>query len=192
MGDEFRGTVNDHHRRSLEIAHMSTGEAERLGRIQDLVRTLRDAERELHTLTGGELDSVAGEGGVPFLFVEAQQRLLRTEAAQRQLAEQHFAILNALAAHIALVDAEGVILALYAANAGAIAAVLTDMSMPIMDGPATIVALKALDPSVRIIGSSGLDADGTAAKARTLGVTDWVPKPYTADVLLRMLRAVIG
>jgi len=89
---------------------MSTGEAEKLGRIADLVRTLRDAERELHTLTGGELDSVAGEGGVPFLFVEAQQRLLRTEAAQRQLAEQHFAILNALAAHIALVDAEGVIL----------------------------------------------------------------------------------
>jgi len=82
--------------------------------------------------------------------------------------------------------------ALYAANAGAIAAVLTDMSMPIMDGPATIGALKALDPSVRIIGSSGLVNDGKAAQARALGVSDWVPKPYTADVLLRMLRAVIG
>jgi PAS domain S-box-containing protein len=82
--------------------------------------------------------------------------------------------------------------ALYAANAGAIAAVLTDMSMPIMDGPTTIVALQAIDPSVRIIGSTGLDSDGKAAKARALGVTHWVPKPYTAELLLQMLRAVIG
>jgi len=91
-----------------------------------------------------------------------------------------------LAAH----GAEAV--ALYAANASGIAAVLTDMSMPIMDGPTTVVALQAIDPSVRVIGSTGLDSDGKAAKARTLGVTHWVPKPYTADVLLRMLRAVIG
>ena len=82
--------------------------------------------------------------------------------------------------------------ALYTANVGAIAAVLTDMSMPVMDGPTTIAALQAIDPAVRIIGSSGLDTDGKAAKARALGVSDWVPKPYTADVLLRMLRAVIG
>jgi len=81
--------------------------------------------------------------------------------------------------------------ALFAANAGAIAAVLTDMSMPVMDGPTTIAALKAIDPLVRIIGSTGLDTDDKAAKARALGVSDWVPKPYTADVLLRMLRAVI-
>jgi len=92
-----------------------------------------------------------------------------------------------------LVAANGVeAIALYTANAGGIAAVLTDMSMPIMDGPTTIVALKAIDPSVRIIGSSGLGADGQAAKAHTLGVTHWVPKPYTAEVLLQMLRAVIG
>lgn len=83
-------------------------------------------------------------------------------------------------------------IALYAANAGSIAAVITDMSMPIMDGPATILALQAIDPSVRIIGSTGLDADGKAMNARTLGVIHWVPKPYSADVLLRMLRTVIG
>jgi CheY-like chemotaxis protein len=83
-------------------------------------------------------------------------------------------------------------IALFAANAGTIAVVLTDMSMPIMDGPKTIAALKSLDPSVRIIGSTGLHADGKVAEARALGVTDWVPKPYTAEVLLRMLRAVIG
>jgi len=81
---------------------------------------------------------------------------------------------------------------LYTAHLGAIAAVLTDMSMPIMDGPTTIVALQAIDSSVRIVGSTGLDTDEKAVQARALGVTHWVPKPYTADALLRMLRAVIA
>ena len=81
---------------------------------------------------------------------------------------------------------------LYAANAGSISAVVTDMSMPIMDGPMTIAALKAMDPLVRIVGSSGRDADGRAAKARALGVTHWVAKPYTADVLLRTLVAALS
>ena len=44
--------------------------------------------------------------------------------------------------------------AIYAQNHQRIDVVLTDMAMPIMDGPATAVALRAIDPNVRIIGSS--------------------------------------
>ena len=49
--------------------------------------------------------------GVPLLLVEAQQALIRSEATQRKLAEQQLAILDAFPAHIALIDGEGVILA---------------------------------------------------------------------------------
>ena len=80
---------------------------ERLGRTRVLIRTIRDAERELETLAPS---AVADDDGLPFLNVEAQQQLLRSETAQRLLAEQQLAILNALAAHIALIDREGVIL----------------------------------------------------------------------------------
>ncbi len=83
-------------------------------------------------------------------------------------------------------------LEVYAANPGVISLVLTDMSMPVMDGPTTVAAIQAIDPSMRFIGSSGLDADGKAAKARALGVTHWVPKPYTASELLLMLRAALA
>ena len=55
---------------------MSAGESERLGRIASLMRTIRDAERELQTLTAGKIDAAAGEGDEPLLLVEAQQRLL--------------------------------------------------------------------------------------------------------------------
>jgi len=73
-----------------------------------------------------------------------------------------------------------------------IAIVLTDMSMPVMDGPTMIVALKSIDPSVRIIGSSGMNSDGNVAKALAAGVEFFVPKPYTAETLLRMLKQVLA
>lgn len=79
----------------------------------------------------------------------------------------------------------------YAVHRKEIAAVLTDMAMPIMDGPATIVALKALNPDVRIIGSSGQGANGGVAKALGAGVEHFVPKPYTAEALLRLLWDVL-
>ena len=79
-------------------------------KIAALIRTLRAAEQELHVLTHGRLHSVASESGQPYLLRAAQEKLLHSEAAQRQLAETQMAILNALPAHIALVDPQGVII----------------------------------------------------------------------------------
>jgi CheY-like chemotaxis protein len=83
-------------------------------------------------------------------------------------------------------------LSVFVRNQAEIAVVLTDMTMPILDGPATIVALKAIDPGVRIIASSGLNANGHIAKVRGSGVEHFVPKPYTAELLLRVLRKALG
>ena len=79
----------------------------------------------------------------------------------------------------------------YAAHGPEIAAVITDMHMPIMDGPATIVALLSMNPRVKIIGSSGLAANGGVAKAASAGVRHFVPKPYTAEKMLRTIRDVL-
>lgn len=73
-----------------------------------------------------------------------------------------------------------------------VAVVLTDMMMPVMDGPALIVALKRIDPQVRIIAASGLNANGNVAKAANVGVKHFLPKPYSADTLLTTLRQVIA
>lgn len=40
--------------------------------------------------------------------------------------------------------------ALYAQHRSDIAVVLTDMAMPVMDGPATIIALMSIDPAVKL------------------------------------------
>ncbi len=82
--------------------------------------------------------------------------------------------------------------ALYAEQGAEIAVVLTDMAMPVMDGPATILALRALNPAVKIIGSSGHASGGSVAKATGAGVDHFVPKPYTAEMLLKVLAEVLA
>jgi PAS domain-containing protein len=79
-------------------------------RIGALIRIMREAEQELQALTGGQLDAVAGVGGQPFLLHDAQEKLRQSEGVQRQLAETQIAILDALPAHIALVNCEGQII----------------------------------------------------------------------------------
>jgi CheY-like chemotaxis protein len=82
--------------------------------------------------------------------------------------------------------------AIYAANKKEIAVVLTDMTMPIMDGPATIRALFRLNPRVKIIAASGLTANGGVDKTSEMGVSEFLAKPYTADTLLNTLKRIIG
>src|SRR5581483_6375192 len=81
--------------------------------------------------------------------------------------------------------------AIYAANKDSIQVVLTDMMMPYMDGPATIRALRKMDPRVRIIASSGLAGDGKLAEAANTGVKMFLSKPYTAEKLLKALAEVL-
>lgn len=83
-------------------------------------------------------------------------------------------------------------IATYVTRRDEIALVLTDMAMPVMDGPATIVALRALDPRVRIVGSSGLNANGNVVRAIDGGARHFVPKPYTTEGLLRVLRRALS
>ncbi len=79
-------------------------------------------------------------------------------------------------------------IAIYAQKNNNIDAVITDMMMPVMDGKATIKALKTLNPEVKIIAVSGL-------KNKTLDnetdVKSFLPKPYKTDILLETLNNIL-
>lgn len=81
--------------------------------------------------------------------------------------------------------------AFYAQQGHEIKAVLTDMMMPFLDGPATIRALQKLNPNVKIIASSGLADNGKAVEAADLGIRHFLAKPYTADRLLKLLIEIL-
>ena len=73
----------------------------------------------------------------------------------------------------------------------AIAAVISDMVMPGMDGPALVSILRQIDPGVRIIGMSGF-AERTGAGSRS----QWdlplsLTKPFSAEKLLLVLHGLL-
>lgn len=83
-------------------------------------------------------------------------------------------------------------MAIYRKHRDDIAAVITDMAMPIMDGPTMIMELIELNPDVRIIGSSGLTSNISVTKAAGAGVQHFISKPYTADAMLKTLKRALG
>src|SRR6266545_4028977 len=67
-------------------------------------------------------------------------------------------------------------MAVFAAHRDEVKVVMTDMMMPYMDGPATI---------------SGLKAEDKISDAAQLGVKTFLPKPYTAEKLLKTVAAAL-
>ncbi len=83
-------------------------------------------------------------------------------------------------------------IAAYTSHRQEIKGVLTDMLMPYMDGPATIRALRKLDPEIQIIAASGLmDKDRVQDSTGIQNLT-FLMKPYTAEKLLVTIHQVLS
>jgi PAS domain S-box-containing protein len=83
-------------------------------------------------------------------------------------------------------------LGIFAPRKNEISVVITDMMMPVMDGPATIRALRKLNPHVQIIASSGLAESIDDAALDQLGVKTFLIKPYDARTLLNTVALALG
>ena len=81
--------------------------------------------------------------------------------------------------------------AIYAARPHDIAVVLTDMMMPVMDGLATMQALRRINPNLPFMGSCVNAPEEVRALARREGTRHFLGKPYTAEVLLTTVRAAL-
>lgn len=89
----------------------------------------------------------------------------------------------------AINGADGI--ALFSSRPGEVALVITDMMMPGIDGPGTIRALRAISPSLKIIGSSGLISGDTVEGTGGDLPDCYITKPYTAEALLTSVNAAL-
>ncbi|MDB6173766.1 MAG: sensor hybrid histidine kinase [Chthoniobacteraceae bacterium] len=138
------------------------------------------AQAELHPLETGICTTELIHGNGEWVLVVDDELSIRT-VTQHALEAFGYRVLTA---------SEGVeAVALYAQRFTEIAVVLTDMMMPVMDGAATIVVLRKINPDVKIITTSGLKSNGSATGERS---PFFLPKPFTAEALLRMLAQVLG
>jgi CheY-like chemotaxis protein len=66
--------------------------------------------------------------------------------------------------------------------------VILDMTMPRMDGEETFRELKALDPELKVILSSGYSEDEVTQKFAGKGLAGFIRKPYTLSLLREVLE----
>jgi CheY-like chemotaxis protein len=109
------------------------------------------------------------------------------EVSVRQITKQ---TLEAFGYRVVLAADGAEALAAYTTQGPQIAAVVTDMMMPVMDGASTIRVLQKLNPKLPIIAASGLEGNGHGPETAA-GVKHFLAKPYTAETLLKALRHVI-
>jgi two-component system, cell cycle sensor histidine kinase and response regulator CckA len=76
---------------------------------------------------------------------------------------------------------------IYLQQRDAIAAVLVDMMMPVMDGLTTVTALHQLKSDLPVIAISGLNSMEAVARAKRFGCQYFLAKPFTNSELLEIL-----
>jgi two-component system cell cycle sensor histidine kinase/response regulator CckA len=81
---------------------------------------------------------------------------------------------------------------IYAGKRNEIHLAITDTGMPFMDGHATSIALKKINPALKIIMASGSVLDKDAKEtAPDPNVSAFAPKPYTVEKLLTIVHEVL-
>lgn len=82
-------------------------------------------------------------------------------------------------------------LAVFKQHTGEILLVITDMSMPGMDGPEMAAAIHKISPSLPILGTSGLDTQPDKETLRALGLQRILSKPCNSATILEAIRQVL-
>ncbi len=75
---------------------------------------------------------------------------------------------------------------------GEISLIILDLTMPVMDGDVALGHLKRIDPSVKVLLSSGFSMAEAAKRFEGRGLAGFLQKPYTANRLAEQVRAVLG
>ena len=72
-----------------------------------------------------------------------------------------------------------------------IALVILDFFLPVMDGDAVFDELRALNPDVVVVLSSGFAEQSKLGNMLAQGLKGFIPKPYTAEKLLEQVRSTV-
>jgi two-component system cell cycle sensor histidine kinase/response regulator CckA len=125
--------------------------------------------------------SAPGNGEL-VLVIDDEENIL--QATKKVLEKHNYRVISASD------GAEAV--ALFEQQMGAIKVVLTDISMPHMDGVAAVRALRRIKPDVPIIGCTGEAQQARLIELQALNVSNFLIKPFSAANLLAAVHMSVG
>ena len=129
----------------------------------------------------GDAPSIAPRGKGELILVVDDEASVRSITAQ---------VLSAYGYRVITAANGAEAVAEFARRPQDIAAVLTDMMMPVMDGACTMRALQTIDPNVKLLAASGLDTSADLSSDIPAAAAV-LPKPFRAETLLLALRQVL-
>jgi CheY-like chemotaxis protein len=119
----------------------------------------------------------------------AQSELLLLVDDERPILQIGKALLEGHGYQILTAEDAAEALAVFAKRMDEIGLVLTDLSMPVMDGIALIRTLRKMKPDVRIVASTGRGGqEQHSHELEELNIHACLTKPYNKDTLLRTLH----
>jgi PAS domain S-box-containing protein len=121
-----------------------------------------------------------GQGEL-LLFVDDEEAICRATASA--LDQWNYRVISALDGRAGL--------ALFEKHRADVRLVITDLMMPVMSGQKMIEAMRALDPQLNVIATTGLEPGERRAELRALGVREILMKPYEAPALLHAIAAAL-
>ncbi len=81
---------------------------------------------------------------------------------------------------------------LFRKNQRSVDLAILDLKMPGMSGEETFEALRAIDPAVKVIVSSGYGDGDILERVKEKGIADFLQKPYDFDMLIAKIEAALS
>jgi DNA-binding response OmpR family regulator len=126
--------------------------------------------------------AMATKGGVSILIVEDEQELRSLFSLILEM--EGFSVLQAE-------DGEKG-LEILRTHPGSIRMMITDLNLPKIGGVDLINQARALNPAVKIVGTSGMSGAAVREMVMKAGADDFIPKPFQAKDAIRKLKAMLG
>jgi CheY-like chemotaxis protein len=155
------------------------------------------------------VSSVKGEGSVFTIYLPASHRAIAKETPlpersqkgagtlmlvddEQMILDVGAAMLKKLGYTVHIADSGQAALALYQDQGHAIDLVVLDMVMPGMGGGEVFDRLKAMDPEVKVVLSSGYSIDGQASEIMARGCAGFIQKPFNLSQLSEKVTAALS
>jgi PAS domain S-box-containing protein len=110
---------------------------------------------------------------------------------EEMIAEIGKRMLEKLGYRVLLADSGKSALTVYEAHRDSIGLIILDMIMPGLGGSETFDRLKAMDPSIRVLLSSGYSLNGQASQIMKRGCNGFIQKPFNIEQISKKIREIL-
>ncbi len=141
----------------------------------------------------GELAlAVVPDGGIAIRNPDGKGKLVLVVDDEPEILERAGVMLEEEGFRIILAKDGFEALQIYGQLSDKISLIILDFFLPVMDGDAVFDELKAINPNVQVVLSSGFAEQTKLGSMLARGLCGFIPKPYTSEKLIDQVRSIIA